>query len=286
MRKHAATLCALAALTLFASGCVDLTTRVMVRPDGSGRITETCYISSPVAHAADSLSRTLAQVRGGSETNAPPTDEEVYKRRAAAMGTGVALVSLREVTREDATTGVRATYAFADIEDLRLLLRPPFPLPPECLISEAGTDALPSGYSVRFSYESGTPNRLVVRLPGFAGRAPTEAGTAETADETPTDRASLLREMFAGFRLRLILDVAGEVLQTDASFFQPETELDRRRQVVLLDLAADRLLIDERSGSLLERLVETRDLAEACHLLRRVPGMPIEPRETVEVVFE
>jgi len=101
------------------SGCIDATTLVTVKKDGSGTIEESVYISKVVEQMLNEMTAAM----GGKTASAPKTskiDENKLKAKAAKMGEGVRFVSATEEKKADGSMGTREVYAFSDIRKLRL----------------------------------------------------------------------------------------------------------------------------------------------------------------------
>jgi hypothetical protein len=116
------------------SGCVDNTTIVEVKKDGSGFVTEVTYMSPAMdqmmnqmmAGMAAAMSNGLSggeaklEVKAAKPGAAMLLDRKQYESKAKSMGEGVSVWNIQAMTRKDGAPGVRVDYAFKDVTKLKM----------------------------------------------------------------------------------------------------------------------------------------------------------------------
>ncbi len=251
------------------TGCLTFETFITVRPDGSGTVVQTFILTSEMLQMA---------LMFGGEEGAEFCDEEDLVAEAAKMGEGVQYVSSEPID-EDESIGCRAVFAFDDINNL--------------LINYTPEDQMPSGMTedapdpeeedtaqqdlVTFQFDPGSPSTLVVKM----DHAP--PSEAQDTDETPVDSTQraqemmMIREMFEGARMALLLEIEGSIEETNASFVDGNN-------ITLMDIDFDKMLEDEENLALLiDTKPETTEDMKA--LMQQVEGIKIET-EDVTIRFD
>src|SRR5207249_876844 len=109
-------------LSLCCTGCFHMTTVLKVNGDGSGTIEHSMLFTT----AALAQMRQLAMFGGGSGRNFDPLSEQQAREMATVIGQGVTYVSSRPIA-SPAGQGREATYAFADVNQLKISTQPPAP---------------------------------------------------------------------------------------------------------------------------------------------------------------
>ncbi|MCE1189150.1 MAG: hypothetical protein LWX56_08400 [Ignavibacteria bacterium] len=109
--------CVLMFFVLPVTGCLDIVTRVMVNPDGSGKIVRSVYLDPTVAEMVSSAS---GRRPGGKDIRYLP-DTATMKREAAALGAEWS--SIREMDR-NGQPGYELVYTFKTLSQIRLPYSP------------------------------------------------------------------------------------------------------------------------------------------------------------------
>lgn len=207
-------------LALVCSGCITQRTIVQVNPDGSGVIAVSRIFS---AQTVSSIQMTMQQMKNmslpgdGSVTMNVPDDpffnEDQFKREARTYGRGVEFLRAQRVDK-DGGRGAAILYKFKDINQVRL----PFgddgqmmmggnmfsmmetELPEEAMEEVMGRDA------VLFTFESGEPSRLKVRMPegmvesmkdAESARAQNSDAAEEDVEDGDAEEQAEMQAMFA-----------------------------------------------------------------------------------------
>jgi len=171
-------------LCLFLSSCFDSTTKITVRPDGSGTIEETVIVRRVAIEQIRNMVGEMARGLGGNQESIETHglnlfDESKLRADATKLGDGVEYQSGQRIVNEHGE-GYRAVYTFADISRLRINQNPSEKIP------GAGTVKLPTQPKefVTFEFTRGSPNRLVVYLPRQGQPDSIEAEKAQSADSS------------------------------------------------------------------------------------------------------
>lgn len=150
---------------LFLSSCFDASTKITVRPDGSGTIEETVIVSRGAIEQMREMIGEVAREFGGTQESIETPglnlfDESKLRTDATKLGDGVEYQSGQRIINEQGE-GYRAVYVFADINRLRINQNPSEKIP------SAGTIKLPTQPKefVTFELTRGSPNRLIVHFP-------------------------------------------------------------------------------------------------------------------------
>jgi len=285
-----------ALVALLCAGCIDVTTLVTVRKDGSGTIEETVYMSKAFEQM---LNEMAASMGGKKESTAKPfkIDEEKLKAKAARMGEGVRFVSAKEVKKADGANGLREVYAFDDVRKLRLQSDPDTSSMKGAEKPAAGpgggAKAKKPSPPVTFGFTPGDPAALTIRLPESRHEAPAGSSGPKPGPDKPApngpapskEEMAMAKQMFEGFRFRMMVGVDGEITQTNASF--PHAGPDgKKRYVTLFDMNIGELIKDENMFKMLLARGEMQDMSTARKKLLDVPGLKIETEREITVRFK
>jgi hypothetical protein len=258
MRRFSLTL--LLAGALASGGCFQFTTLVTVKGDGSGTITEHVLFTS----AALAQLRQFAALAGGGLQNFETLSEQQARDAADTMGVGVTYVSSTPIDTVEGQ-GRDITYAFTDVNQLRLDIQPPAPggLP----IYGPNTTAPRVTFSL--TRPAGGPVMLRISSPQLPGAR----RSGPVGNLPPPDQIARAKPLIAGARLAIVIDPVGQLVRTSSPY------VDGRR-VTLIDVDADQLLQDET----LRRLQAAGSTDDARAALKDAPAVKInfDPEITIE----
>ncbi len=222
-----------------------MTTRMTVNTDGTGTIEQRLSVTSA---GLAQMSQFSALGRNGQPFD--PLSEDAARAAATSLGPGVTVVSSAPFT-DAAGQGRTTTYAFTDINQVRLALTPAGL--PAGVMERGGPATITFALS---GFENGdTLLRIVVPQP-----FPAQGGGALP----PLDQLAMIRSLVAGARVSVVLEPAGTVVQAKA----PAVDGNR---VTLLDIDADRVLADDALARL--KAASTPDDLKAA--LASTPGLKI-----------
>ena len=266
MRTFRAVLLVAATATL--AGCINSTTLIKVKPDGSGTVEQATLVNTGAMKAM--MPGMTPPGQGASAIN-----EADLKRTAERMGKGVRLVSA-EPTKAGTFEGVKAVFAFDDINQVALSQDPamsgstsdtPF----------GGAAPPPPENPVKFSLKrNGGTSVLTVQFQDKPVPAdkPMPQGGPDMTDPTVLN---MVKTMFDGFKVNIDLEVVGSIVKTNAEYVNGS-------RLTLLDLDLGQLFADpEKLKALQGKVTPGASLTEVKPYLKDVKGIKIDgPLVTVE----
>jgi hypothetical protein len=260
----------LASAALVTGACFQISTVLTVNTDGSGTIQQRMLFTQAA----------LTQLRqfsafgggGGGSQNFDPLSEQQARDAAATLGPGVTYVSSTPINTAEGQ-GRDVKYSFRDINQLHIAQTPPAPGGISVNSSSLNTDAQvafaltkqPDGTSLLKVVMPQTP-----LTPSAGNGAPGRGGNSLPS----ADQMALIKPMFAGARMSLAIEPAGQLIRTSSPY------VDGRR-VTLVDVNLDSLLAND---TLLQRLQSSKSPEETKALLKDVPGvrLSLDPETTIE----
>jgi hypothetical protein len=275
------------ALTLVClAACIEVSTVVKVKPDGSGTVEETLIINKASAQRVQAMMKQM----GGQMEGIPPSgevfggdfnllDKVRFRESAANMGEGVTYVSGEKITTDEGE-GYRAIYAFSDVNDLRLNTNPSDKAP-----SGLGGAARVSGDKeafVTFSFVKGPPAILTVIMPekmtAESLQPPKVMEKLKADDPRAAMLADKMNEVFQGMKVGISLELQGDIVRTNA------THSEGSSRITLMEVDFGRLFEDQEN---FKKFSQRRpaNLEEAKKLLKDLPGIKVELNPELEIEF-
>lgn len=259
----------IALLSVILPGCIETTTLIRVKPDGSGTIEETIIIS-------DALTELIAGLGGGSEgeTEGPGLpDKEELRQKASNIGEGVTLLSVESVSN-DTGSGHKAIYKFKDINKIRINQNPgenvPSPGPGE-------EDESPKEY-IRFSFKKGGTATLDVinpiEKPEIEEQEPVESAT----DQDGMEMMYMLRELYKDMKISIALEVEGRIVETNATYRDGS-------RVTIMEIDFGKLLEDEETFNELMG-AQSGTIEGIKEIVKDNPGIKVETQERIKIRFK
>jgi hypothetical protein len=257
-----------AAVTLTA--CLDSTTLVKVKPDGSGTVEQTTLVNTAALKG---------MMPGGTakQSDGPVVNREDLERTAARMGKGVTLVSAEPFTGANGFAGTKAIFAFEDINLIQISQDPNM----SGGTSGRNTTEPTADDPVKFKFARGaTSSTLTIN---YIDKAPTRdappnaAGGGDMPDLTNPMVMNMLKTMFKGFKINIGLEVVGSIVKTNAEYVSGP-------RITLLEMDVESLLADEAKLKALQgKLGPDASLSEVKPLLKDIKGIKIDgPSISVE----
>lgn len=242
------------------NACFQFSTILTVKTDGSGTIDQRLLFT----HTAIAQLRQLAGSAGGQEFD--PLSEQQARDAAATLGPGVTYVSSTPIDTPEGV-GRDITYAFTDVNQLRLDQAPPAP---------GGMPAQGSGSDLSFRLTRQANGNalltiLVPQLPALGGDNPLPSVTPP-----PAAQLAMIRPMLAGARLSIAIEPGGRLVRTSSPHVTGQ-------RVTLLDADVDAVLNDQ---TLLQRLQAARTPEETKAILTNVPGLTVTLDPEITIEFE
>jgi hypothetical protein len=256
--------------TFSLTACLNSTTLVKVKPDGSGTVEQTTLVNMAALKGV-----TGAQAGG---PTGPMMNKEDLERTAAQMGEGVRLVSSEPVKGDAGWEGTKAIFAFDDINKVQVSEGPSMSggTKPRARSAEPTNDD-----PVRFKLaRTGATSTLSIN---FIDRAPggtkTNSVPNEKADFDLTNPMilNMIKTMFNGFKINIGLEVVGSIVKTNAEYVTGP-------RITLLEMDVAALLADEaKLKALQSKLGPDMSLSEVKPYLKDIKGIKIDgPSITVE----
>ena len=261
-------------LTLVLTGCINSSTLVKVKPDGSGTLEQTVLMN---AQAFRGMFTALGADGKPAQVGPSAVNEAELKAAAAKMGEGVTFVSATPLKGDNGFEGTKTIYAFTDITKLQVDQDP----------STAGGGSVQMqrkpGKPVVFSLAKGANGTTVLtanftdmqqRAEAKAAEAP--APGAATPEISP-QMMEMAKAMFNGFKVAIDLEVAGQIVKSSSDYVNGS-------RVTLLEMDLGELLKDEaKLKEIQAKLGPNPSVSELKPYLAGIKGLKInEPIVTVE----
>jgi hypothetical protein len=257
----------LAGLAVIASGCINSTSLVRVKPDGSGTIEQTTLVNTAAVKG-------LMSGMGGApaKESASVLDEEEFKRAGARMG--VRPVSLTPM-KDGAFEGSKAIYAFDDITAIRLDQDPQVSGTAAGKFARGANNSNPITFSLT---RDGATSLLTISVDEQAAASATaraqEAPSLNTIDPA---MMQMIKTVFDGFHVLIDLEVDGTIVKTNADYVSGS-------RVTLLEVDMASVLADEaKLAALQSKIRPGASLTELRPYLKDIKGVKVNhPTLTIE----
>lgn len=241
------------------TACLDSTTLVKLKPDGSGTVEQTTLVNTAA----------LKGLGGGSaRTSTPMSDRAELEKTAARMGKGVRLVSMEPVKNAGGFEGTKAIFAFDDINQIEISQDPGM-----ADAIGAGQGKAESPVKFTLARNGGTSTLSIDFADRPAGAAkPTEQAAApgDMPDFTNPMIMGMLKTMFQGFKINIDLEVVGAIVKTNAEYVTGP-----RITLLQMDMAA--LLADEAKLKALQgKIGPGASFTEIKPYLKDIKGIKID----------
>ncbi len=243
------------------TACLNSTTLVKVKPDGSGTVEQTTLIN-------------MAALKGmsGGQSSAPMTSREELERTAAKMGKGVRLLTTEPIKGANGFEGTKAIFSFDDINQVEISQDP-----------NMGGDVRASAKSespVKFNFtRNASTSTLTINIADRpSGAKPeTPAPPSEMPDLANPMIMGMIKSMFQGFKINIDLEVIGSIVKTNAEYVAGP-----RITMLEMDMAA--LLADEAKLKALQGKVSPdASFSDIKPYLKDIKGIKIDgPSISVE----
>ena len=248
------------------TACLDSTTLVKVKPDGSGTVEQTTLVNTAALKG---------MMGAAGQANGPMMNKADLERTAERMGEGVRLVSSEPIKGNAGFEGVKAIFAFDDINKVQVSQGPSMG-GGSGGASGARSSEPSSDDPVRFKLtRNGGTSTLSINFvdrPG-AGKSTgdaTPAAPGDMPDLTNPMIMNMLKTMFAGFKINIGLEVVGSIVKTNAEYVAGS-------HITLLEMDVATLLANEGTLKMLQgKLGPDASLSEVKPYLKDVKGIKID----------
>ncbi len=256
--------------------CIQVESRILVKPDGSGTVEERFLMRKEFVQAMQELGK-AAETAGEKKDEPSPSslyDEEKLRAKASEMGEGVSFVAGRKIESEK-YEGYTVTYAFKDISTLRINQNPH-----ENTAQASGEVSPPPVKEyMTFNFKPGHPCLLTIKSPQKETPTPTEDQPSGSEEESVADEMPLeARELFEGMRMALLLEIQGSIVETNA------THVDGSR-ITLMELDFGKLLENPKALKTLNE-AQKKSVESAKEVMKDFPGIKVDLNKEVLVKFQ
>jgi hypothetical protein len=278
--KTAFRLAGLVALAAASHGCIAADILVKVKGDGSGTV-EKSLTMNPTSLAEMGQSKGSGEKDSANEKDpakmtdqellSGPFDPEKLKAEAARMGPGVTFVSATPVREKD-KLGVKAVYAFKDVNTLKVNQKP-------LVEGSPGGEASPDD-DLKFALtrQGGNSVLKVLSKPKDLGsgapKKPRESPPAGM-EQMAKGMMDMMKPLLKGLRITIGVEVDGTVVKTNSAYASGN-------RVTYMDLDFGALLADEKALQAFGDVEGSLEQQKAA--LSKVTGMKVhlEPEMVVE----
>ena len=251
------------------TACLDSTTLVKVKPDGSGTVEQTTLVNTGA----------LKGMMPGAEKQAssgPVINKADLEATAARMGKGVRLVSADPIKGANGFEGTKAIFAFDDINQIQISQDPNLSGSTSGRLSTEPTSDDPVKFKLTKGGTSSTLTINYIDKPSGT-REVNPAGGGDMPDLTNPMVMGMMKTMFQGFKINIALEVVGSIVKTNAEYVAGP-----RLTLLEMDMAA--LLADEaKLKALQSKIGPDVSLSEVKPYLKDIKGIKIDgPSISVE----
>lgn len=260
------------------AGCMNVSSSLTVGADGSGTVTERLTLNPQFAM----MMQKMKQMGDSTATSDQLFTEEEVREDADARP-GMRLETVEVISGFDGE-GYKAVYAFDNVNDINYN-----PSPDDALPDEAGDQGGDGPFellsAVDVSFSPGSPATLTLHMP----RDTTEDDETDEEDafsleapgdeETSEQEMQMVREMMKDAGINLSVTIDGEIVETNATHRSGST-------ITLMDMDFGTVADDSTAFyRLMQSEQEFLSPEAAIDSLNALPGITIEPQETVTVRF-
>ena len=247
--------------TVGCAGCFEMTTVLKVSADGHGTIDHRMLFTTQ----ALAQLKQLAMFGGGNGKPVDPLSEQQARDMATVIGQGVTFVSSTPVTTP-AGQGRESTYAFTDVNQLKIATQPPAPGG----ISVKANGLSTEGETITFSLTHEPNGNMVLHI-----NVPEPNWFDALGSGKAGGQINLLKTMLAGAHILLAVEPAGALVRASSPYLEGQ-------RVTLLEVDLDQVLKDD---TLIERLqtAGTPDALKA--IVKNTPGLKINFDREITVEF-
>lgn len=255
------------------AGCVDVSSTVHLKPDGSGTVTMEQYMSPQMTGMMESMGA-MGQAAGATNAPAAKVDalamfEDTITNEIKGMGEAVTLVKKEACTNALGWKGFKLVCSFKDINKLNLSGMSNMEGQ-----GEGQGEAKPN-MSIKFT--PGKTAKLVMKEPELPAK-PDEAAAAKPEGMDPEAMMQMMAPMMAGMRMRMTIEVEGKIVKTNAKYVEGN-------RVILADISMDKVMANPEGRKLIAGAQNDpssmRKLADL-----KIEGVKVSAEPTLEIEFK
>ena len=249
------------------TGCINSTTLVKVKADGSGTVEQTTLMN---------VAAMKGMMPGMQQPGQAPNvvNRADLERMAARMGKGVRLLSAEPSKNADGFEGVKAIFEFDDINQVQVSQDPNTGGSPDRLSTEP-SNADPVKFKLTRNGDSSLLTINFTDKPVGGGDKPSQAG--DMPDFSNPMMMGMIKSMMKGFKINIDLEVVGSIVKTNAEYVNGP-------RITLLEMDLEALLADEAKFKALQgKIGPDASLSEVKPYLKDMKGIKIDgPSISVE----
>ena len=256
--------------TVTLTACLDSTTVVKVKPDGSGTVEQTTLVNTAALKG-------MMGAQDGKPSEGPVIDRADLERTAARMGKGVRLVSAEPVKMSSGFEGSKAIFAFDDINQIQISQDPNM----SGGTGNRNATEPTADDPVKFKFTRGATSSVLtinfIDKPPSKDATPNPAGGGDMPDLSNPMVMNMIKTMFKGFKINIGLEVVGSIVKTNAEYVSGP-------RITLLEMDVEALLADEAKFKELQgKLGPDASLTQVKPFLKDIKGIKIDgPSISVE----
>ena len=191
------------------TACLNSTTLVKLKPDGSGTIEQTTLMNMAALKG-------MMPPGANQRPQGPMMNKADLERTAERMGKGVRLVSTEEVKGDKGFEGTKAIFAFDDINQIQVSQDPGG-------TSVGGDSKKESPIKFAFAKNPGGTSTLTInfneqQINDATAKQATPERTGDMPDLTNPMIMNMIKTMFDGFKINMGLEVVGTIVKTNAEY--------------------------------------------------------------------
>ena len=244
------------------TACLNSTTLVKLKPDGSGTVEQTTLMNMAA------LKGMLPPGAAG-QNQGPMMNRDDLERTAQRMGKGVRLVSTEPIKGANGFEGTKAIFSFDDINQIQISQDP-----------NVNTEPLGGGKSespVKFTFTknpSGTSTLTInindQKVGDASKEKPEMPERSDMPDLTNPMIMNMIKTMFDGFKINIDLEVVGTIVKTNADYVSGS-------RLTLLEMDMGALLADEAKLRALQgKIGPGASFSEVKPYLKDIKGIKID----------
>ena len=255
------------------AGCLEISTVVSVKPDGTGTVSEQMLMSK------NSFSEMILTDGDKKGQSGQLPGKEAFEKKSLGMGDGVHFVSVRPIVTKT-QAGYEAIYSFRDINLLQVNSAPDSGVSADSTSEEHASKR--NKQYVRFSLKKDSPSRLVIvrdheKKASLSG-SPDAAKPQQNAEQLKM-ATTIMKQFLKGMRVFMAVDVNGSILSTNATY-------RKEKRITLMDVTFDKLLANTKQFASFAALGSDPSSEEMQKILKKIPGIKLETQREVEVSFQ
>jgi hypothetical protein len=265
--------------TIGLTGCLQIEKLVKLRPDGSGTVEETVVMSKETVAQMEQMAAGFGGLDKKKDDKPAGKgldlmDEKKLKAAGEKMGDGVTFVSAKKI-ENDKGSGFVATYAFTDINKLKLDQNPGDAMPTPGGVKAGAGPGSGKVEPVTFKFTKGSPAELVVKMPVPDLKKTEKKEQAAGAEDMAMQ---MMKQMFKDMKVTMAIEVAGAIKETNAEYKDGS-------RVTLLEMDFNKLLANPEKFKQLAK-ENPKTLQESKALMKGIDGVKVETAPEVTIKFQ